>query len=56
MPLISFAPNLCAVIMVRPPVKPKAINKSMKNIGAEAPNAAKALIPRRRPTMRMSEM
>ena len=51
-----FAPKYCAVTTVRPPVKPKEISKKTKKIGEVAPSAARALIPSKRPTIKMSEM
>ena len=41
---------------IKPAVKPKAIIKNIKNIGAEAPTAAKASTPSKRPTIKISEI
>ena len=54
-PISSLAPKRCAVITHNPPVKPKETSNMVKNIGAEAPAAAKALTPKIRPTMMISD-
>lgn len=55
-PSSSPAPNLCAVITVKPAVKPIVMAVIRKNNGPVEPTAAKEFTPRRRPTMMVSDM
>ena len=53
---MSLAPNLWAVMTVKPEVKPMVKPISKKNNGPVDPTAAKEFTPKRRPTIIVSEM